>query len=259
MLQLTSRRPRAYQVAAPGMAGDILLVDGDQPGLADELRARAGRADAAPTIHVRDSATNARDFEIHRPLTYPKLVAVLDRVTVTALRFVPELVIGDASVSTAAIESLRHNSSAVAKRGCLALVVDDNLVLRKSLEIELNLFGIEVHFAESGEQAMNMAGQNLYDLIFLDVILPGRDGYYICKNLRARADKRYKSTPIIMLTGKNSTIDRIKGTMAGCSFYLTKPAKPETLHETLCRCLPGLDNPGGAMLGRVNRPRASGD
>jgi twitching motility two-component system response regulator PilG len=257
MLQLTSRRPRAYEIAATGTVEDIMLIDGDKPGLVDEWRARNSRTENAPAVLVRQVVKNDVAFELHRPLTYPKLVSVLDRVTITALKYVPELVIGDAAASNPEFDALRHSSSSVAKSGFLALVVDDNLALRTHLEIELNLFGIEVHFAESGEQAMDMAGQHLYDLILLDVMLPGRDGYYTCKNMRARADKRYKNTPIIMLTGKNSTIDRIKGTMAGCSFYLTKPAKPQTLHEILCRCLPGLDNHGGQLLGHVNRPRMS--
>jgi twitching motility two-component system response regulator PilG len=69
-------------------------------------------------------------------------------------------------------------------------------------------------------------------------MMPGIDGYKVCKTLRAT--KEFKQTPIIMLTGKGSRFDKLKGTMAGASLYLTKPVEQEQLHEVLRKYLPQL-------------------
>jgi twitching motility two-component system response regulator PilG len=66
--------------------------------------------------------------------------------------------------------------------------------------------------------------------------MPGIDGYQVCKKLRAT--KEFKQTPIIMLTGKGSRFDKLKGTMAGASLYLTKPVEQEQLQEVIQKFLP---------------------
>jgi len=88
------------------------------------------------------------------------------------------------------------------------------------------MFGIQVHTAETGEQAIDYINKNYYNLIFLDVVLPGIDGYQLCKIFKK--DKTRKKTPVIMLTSKSSPFDRVKGALAGCDTYLTKPVKQET-------------------------------
>jgi twitching motility two-component system response regulator PilG len=112
-----------------------------------------------------------------------------------------------------------------------ALVVDDSSTVRKQIELELKLFGIEVDAVESGEQAFESLAQKSYDLIFLDVVLPGIDGYQICKNIKK--DKARKKTPVIMLTSKSSPFDRIKGALAGCDTYLTKPVKQTAFQKVI--------------------------
>ena len=66
-----------------------------------------------------------------------------------------------------------------------------------------------------------MLAQNSYDIIFLDVVLPGTDGYQVCKDIRKNPGTR--QTPVIMLTSKSSPFDRVRGSLVGCSAYLTKP------------------------------------
>jgi twitching motility two-component system response regulator PilG len=109
--------------------------------------------------------------------------------------------------------------------------VDDSSTVRKQIELELKLFGIEVDAVESGEQAFELLAQKSYDLIFLDVVLPGIDGYQICKNIKK--DKARKKTPVIMLTSKSSPFDRIKGALAGCDTYLTKPVKQTAFQKVI--------------------------
>ena len=115
----------------------------------------------------------------------------------------------------------------------IALVVDDSAAIRKQLELELRSAKIQADFAETGEEALEKSAQKNYDLIFLDIVMPGIDGYEVCKQMRAR--ESMKKTPIIMLSGKTSPLDEVQGVIAGASTYLTKPVKHEMFQKTLSR------------------------
>lgn len=121
-----------------------------------------------------------------------------------------------------------------------ALVVDDSAAIRKQLELELRSANIKAEFAETGEEALEKAAQKLYDLVFLDVIMPGIDGYEVCRKMRT--SKAMKKTPIIMLSGKTSPLDEVQGVIAGASTYLTKPVQPEQFQQTLKRVSKWLTN-----------------
>ncbi|MCB1875128.1 MAG: response regulator [Chromatiales bacterium] len=114
-----------------------------------------------------------------------------------------------------------------------ALVVDDSAAIRKQLELELRDAEIGVEFAESGEMALEMTAGKYYDLIFLDIVMPGIDGYEVCQRLRKR--KEMKRTPIIMLSGKTSPLDEVQGIIAGASTYVTKPIQRDQFQQTLKR------------------------
>ena len=122
----------------------------------------------------------------------------------------------------------------------LALVVDDSAAIRKQLEIELRNAQIKAEFAETGEEALERSQSKLYDLVFLDIIMPGIDGYEVCRQMRSR--KNMKKTPIIMLSGKTSPLDEVQGVIAGASTYLTKPVKHEQFQQTLKRVSKWLTN-----------------
>ena len=121
-----------------------------------------------------------------------------------------------------------------------ALVIDDSAAIRKQLELELRDAGITADFAESGEVALEKIKETQYDLVFLDIIMPGIDGYETCKTMRATSE--YKKTPIIMLSGKTSPLDEVQGVIAGATTYLTKPVKSAMLQETLNRVTKWINN-----------------
>ncbi len=127
-----------------------------------------------------------------------------------------------------------------AHTGHHALIIDDSAAIRKQLELELRDAGISSDFAESGEEALEKIEDNQFDLVFLDIIMPGIDGYETCRAMRAKAS--YKKTPIIMLSGKTSPLDEVQGVIAGATTYLTKPVKSAMLQETLKRVTKWLDN-----------------
>jgi CheY-like chemotaxis protein len=101
------------------------------------------------------------------------------------------------------------------------LAVDDSPLMRTFLQNKLQPYGINPEFAASGEEALFKISKQHYDLIFLDVMLPGMDGYDVCKMIKKNKDNNLMK--VVMLTSKDKTFDKIRGTMAGCDGYLTKP------------------------------------
>ncbi len=120
-----------------------------------------------------------------------------------------------------------------------ALVVDDSLAIRKQLELELRDADINADFAEDGETALEKTASNRYDLIFLDIMMPGIDGYEVCRQLRAKPE--WKKVPITMLSGKTSPLDEVQGVLAGCSTYLTKPVEHNDFQKLLARVTQWID------------------
>jgi PAS domain S-box-containing protein len=101
------------------------------------------------------------------------------------------------------------------------LVVDDQPQNNELLEAYLVPEGYEIIKAASGEEALEKLAGNEIDLILLDVMMPGMDGFEVTR--RVRQDKKNRLMPIILVTALQETEDRIKGIKAGCDDYITKP------------------------------------
>ena len=102
--------------------------------------------------------------------------------------------------------------------GKRVLVVDDEKLIVKGIRFSLLQDGFEVDCAYDGEEAIQMAKSNEYDVILLDVMLPKVDGFEVCQQIREFSD-----IPIIMLTAKGDDMDKIMGLEYGADDYLTKP------------------------------------
>ena len=98
------------------------------------------------------------------------------------------------------------------------LVVDDEKLIVKGLKFSLEQDGYLVDTAFDGEMALEQAGKNGYDLIILDVMLPGKDGMEVLRQIRERS-----MTPVMMLTAKGDDMDKILGLEYGADDYITKP------------------------------------
>jgi two-component system, cell cycle response regulator len=115
------------------------------------------------------------------------------------------------------------------------LVVDDNLTVREFMANKLAPFRFNVEFADSGEKALFMCSQRHYNCVFLDVVMPGMDGYQVCKHIKGR--RTVRKTNVVMLTSRSSPFDKIRGTMAGCDAYLTKPVDEDKLLGVIAKFL----------------------
>ena len=98
------------------------------------------------------------------------------------------------------------------------LVVDDEKLIVKGIKFSLEQDGMNVDIAYDGEEALNLAKENDYKLILLDVMLPKIDGLEVCQLIR-----EFSSVPIIMVTAKGEDIDKIMGLEYGADDYITKP------------------------------------
>ena len=99
------------------------------------------------------------------------------------------------------------------------LIVEDNPEIAKLVSLHLKDLDCEVALAADGLRGLDKARAQRYDLIILDLMLPGLEGLELCRRLRAETDY----TPILMLTAKSSEVDRVVGLEIGADDYLTKP------------------------------------
>lgn len=98
------------------------------------------------------------------------------------------------------------------------LVVDDEKLIVKGIRFSLEQDGMEVDCAYDGQEALDYATNNQYDIILLDIMLPKMNGFEVCQHIREFSD-----VPIIMLTAKGDDMDKILGLEYGADDYMTKP------------------------------------
>ena len=120
------------------------------------------------------------------------------------------------------------------------LIIEDEALLAEGLQTLLELRGFEVETVSDGENGAEYAESGSYDLLILDVMMPGLDGFSLARRVRARC----VATPILMLTARGGVQDRIEGLNAGADYYLTKPFD----NRELLACVNALLRRQGAQI-----------
>lgn len=115
------------------------------------------------------------------------------------------------------------------------LLVDDDPALRMLYRFNLEASGVEVVEAEDGEAALEQLGHDLPDVVLLDVMMPGIDGWAVAERLAA--DERLRGVPLIFITAHASDEARARGLRLGAAGYLTKPFNPVLLADEIERIL----------------------
>lgn len=251
VLSVTGGSKRIYKVTLDDKpaSNKIYMVNSDSDDSIKKWSRRYMGEDnkpQVPTIFVGKRIVKGDNiYNISMPLRPTEVVSVLDTVTIKEMNYIPELTIGaiadETGLSNETLEkiiSLKDGDSQFN-----ALVVDDSQPVRKQMEMELKMLGAKVYLAESGEQAIELSQLYDFDIIFLDVIMPGIDGYKVCKILKK--DVKSKKVPIVMLTGKSSPFDKVKGTLSGCDTYLTKPLEHEEFQTVAKKYIPQIENAVG--------------
>jgi two-component system, cell cycle response regulator len=134
------------------------------------------------------------------------------------------VILGSDNTQPASLESLDH-----------ILVVDDSDIALKFMRNRLSRFGFNTDLVNSGEEALGRLNTRPYKFVFLDVMMEGLDGYQTCRAIKQRKYSDGKPPVVIMLTSRGGTIDKIRGTLAGCDAYLTKPLNERDLIAVLAK------------------------
>jgi DNA-binding response OmpR family regulator len=117
------------------------------------------------------------------------------------------------------------------------LIVDDEPNIVLSLEFLLRQQGYEVSVARDGEEALAAASRLRPDLVVLDVMLPGLDGFEVCRRLRERPE--HGGLKILLLTARGRDVDRVRGMDEGADAYVSKPFSTRELMKTVAELLEG--------------------
>ena len=129
--------------------------------------------------------------------------------------------------------------------GTRILAVEDDERIREAVKLALEDEGWTVQGAGSGEEAVELFGQQVPDVVLIDIMLPGIDGFELCRTLRKSSD-----VPIVMVTARNDTHDIVAGLEAGADDYLTKPFAPKELSARI-RALLRRIRPSGTAHARL--------
>ncbi|MEV1247794.1 response regulator transcription factor [Nonomuraea sp. NPDC050022] len=120
------------------------------------------------------------------------------------------------------------------------LLIEDDPAVREGLELALTRQGHRVRAVESGEEGLDRLRADLPDVVVLDLMLPGMDGFEVCRRIRAA-----REVPIIMLTARGDDMDVVAGLEAGADDYVVKPVQPRVLEARI-----------RAILRRIGRDQA---
>lgn len=249
IFSLSESRDNIYRIveASQFHAADIALVDQSNAAAADEFERFQSDGQELPSVIIPNGEDPETDFWVKRPFTAMRMLGALDKLVENRLsganrpQRTAKAPAPDAprtpkrTDAAASITDDTISTPAVAAGIYKALVVDDSLPVRKQVNIALRRAGITAEFAEDAESALKLIESRNYDILFLDVVLPGKDGYEICKAVKR--DKNKKHIPVVMLTGKSSPFDKVKGKLSGCDAYLTKPVSLKEFNKTLSKWL----------------------
>lgn len=240
---VTKFRTRCYQAKAIEISEfkrqhniDLILMCSNNPRIMstwNQSNFSKSRANQPMIYLARQEDHRFGKYQLNSPVNPSRFIKLLDHYTISELNYFPEFEIGsdERKIDTSTLSGLKilHKSAVDHGKGSEfntsllknALVVDDSLAVRRQMQIEFQLRSDSLDLSEDAESALIAIEKKKYDIIFLDVVMPGMDGYAACK--RIKKSRLNMDTPVILLTSRSSSFDKIKGALAGCDAYLIKP------------------------------------
>jgi twitching motility two-component system response regulator PilG len=242
ILQLS--KTSSYSIAPfnPQSETDLWFFYGENYLQQEEFR-QLSEQHSARVIMVAKQTPTINCHHLALPLIASRVLSLLDKITGCQAVVNNESItakISEKSPAYSTSESYFSNSEE--ESFYRVLVVDDSVPMQKALAAEIKKLQTptEIDFANTGEEALQYTEKNTYDFIFLDIIMPGIDGFETCTQMRKQP--KLKKTPIIMLSAKTSPLDEVKGVMAGCTTYMTKPIVHEEFQKVIHRIAKWIEN-----------------
>lgn len=231
---LSNSRIRIYNITNNISKSKIILLNIDNPQTINFWKYTKHNQNTSNIIPVWVGSQESKSDKqhcIYYPIVASQVLSELDQIAVADYHYAPELTIAENSDTSLFTSLIHENIDKNIDKINEVLVVDDSMTIRKQIEIELTGLNIPADYAESGEQALELILKNRYKLIFMDVVMPGIDGYKTCKIIRS--NKNNRNINIVMLTSRSSPFDKLRGTLAGCVSYLTKPVSHDNFFKTV--------------------------
>lgn len=251
--RLTGRRAFYYvETSTPDERSDVYLVNADNPAGLQQLQARMPSV-YAPALLIGHAPTPLDWPSIEKPIRWIRLFEQLDQLMLAALaargrRHNTGGKWDGRTLRRAADRNLPPPPDTASVAVESVLVVDDSATVRAFMRSRLAPFRFDVDYAENGEAAIEMAQTKNYTCIFLDVLMPGIDGYQVCKRIKSSPATNHSA--VVMLSSKSSPFDKFRGSWAGCDAYLGKPATEDELLATIARFLPSARELAHSILTR---------
>lgn len=248
VLSSHSGRAVGFDLAADASMADLFIVDTESSEATGRWRTLDPQQ-LRPVIVIDSTGTAAGTRSLRRPLLASRLLAALDEIALSVERSGPRTL---SALAPTARPAASPSASPQAARRQAVLVVDDSPTVRKQLELALRTRDVETTLVATGEHALDAIAQRNFDLVLLDVVLPGTDGYQVCKAIKRGYGA--KGTPVVMLTSKSSPFDRLHGSLAGCDNYLVKPVRQAEFEAVINKYLSA--SPSG-LIDPAARPMAA--
>ena len=216
---------------------DVIMIDGkDSQAVAWAQQNKQWLLQRAVVWVDAPYAVPAGHTSLQRPVKWTGLPVILSRAMDNAAHLNETAAPAANKPAAQVTQAVPMASSTLAEhsKAPAILVVDDSAAVRGHLDSALKAVGYDVTTVDSGEAAIMAVGTRTYACILMDVLMPGIDGYEACRKIKSMplADKQERPA-IVMLTSKSSPFDKIRGRMAGCDAYLTKPVQKSELMRVL--------------------------
>lgn len=234
--RLAARRQPAYDLVDDLRQCDFAIADADQVAAIAAVR-EAGRLQRCLFIGANEVGPGIA--RLPRPINLMNLLRLLDEMAQPDTAPARPAA-APAAPAVPAVPDFRSSSGGGGFSNSVMvegddkfdhiLVVDDSDIALRFMQTRLKRFGFKVHLARSGEEALERIERQQFEFVFLDVMMEGMDGYQTCKVIKRRLPPPGRQVPVVvMLTSRAGPVDRIRGTLAGCDAYLTKPLSEDEL------------------------------
>lgn len=271
--KLVGRRETLYKIVADADQAQVLIVNSDNPTAAQWANASVSPPQKALFIGAADPL--GKWPAAPKPVKLTTVLGLLDLLTMADRRVAeqPASAVAEGTVMAAAVpatsvqpisarESVRKSSVrqgsggkgnsdfgasnfmglgnapmpiSSAQQYDDILVVDDSDSALKFMQNRLARYGFRTDLAKSGEEALVRVATGRYKFVFLEVTMAGLDGYQICRAIKQEKYASAKPPVVVMLTSRGGSADKIRGGLAGCDAYLTKPLNEAELLKILSK------------------------
>jgi two-component system, cell cycle response regulator len=244
--RLAARRSPSYVYEAHVEQARVVLVDADSAEAMRDPRAVSERS-----IYIGAQGRPDQLAQMGRPINMMALLKLLDACVPITTPNLPAAAPAPVATPAAAFvvmpvaplkpaapvppgNASGATSEALVSRMDNILVVDDSDIALRFMANCLGRFGFHVHLARSGEEALQRVAEEHFEFVFMDVTMQGIDGYQTCRLIKKRPYQGGRRAPsVVMLTSRGGMVDKMRGTLAGCDAYLTKPLQQESLMKVI--------------------------